>query len=188
MTVLVCLVHLILMTIPSRTVFAASSGSSSESPAVPVGAKATPNPEPYSRRISLPSLKILPPGRKEGQLFEPRMWRFSYLCVVGTWNRQSDHIHQFFAKHHDFFNRYKIAAVSAFSHDTVENIAAWSALTKPQYLFGLAQTDFVDQLKNPKVPTCWLISREGQILMKHETPTESQLSEVYTKLKQWTEF
>jgi hypothetical protein len=130
----------------------------------------------------------LAPGQKQAITFEPRDWRFSHVCVLGTWNKQSQMIHNYFQKNIDFFVRYKIAVVGAFSHDTIENISAWAEQVKPRYLFGLAQTEFVDSLKNPKVPTCWLLSREGQILMKHETPTEEVLGSVYDKLKQWTEF
>ncbi|NBW82063.1 hypothetical protein EBR21_09960 [bacterium] len=173
-----------------RTAFASSSAAaSSPAPgAVPVGEKATPNPEPYRRRITLPYLKLLAPGQKQAITFEPRDWRFSYICVVGTWNKQSLLVHNYFQKNIDFFVRYKIAVVGAFSHDTIENLTAWAEQMKPRYLFGLAQTEFVDNLKNPKVPSCWLLSREGQILMKHETPTEEVLGSVYDKLKQWTEF
>lgn len=162
--------------------------AAASSPSVPVGDKATPNPDPFSRRIALPSLRLLTPGQKQAIPFEPAAWRFTCLCVVGTWNKQSQTVHDFFQSHMEFFAKFKIAAVAAFSHDTPENLAAWAVRSRPAYIFGLAQTEFVDKLNNPKVPTCWLLSREGQILMKHETPTETVLSSVYDKLKQWTVF
>lgn len=168
--------------------FQEAFAQSGANPPVPVGAKATPNPEPFSRRIALPVLKLLVPGQSQATAFEPRGWRFSYICVVGTWNKQSEVVHQYFEKHMSFFERYKIAAVAAFSHDTPEAVGAWAQVRKPRYVFGLAQTEFVDKLNNPKVPTCWLLSREGQILQRHELPSEEVLSAVYEKLKQWTEF
>lgn len=158
------------------------------SPPVPVGEKTAPNPEPFSRRISLPSLKLLSVGSRQPVAFEPKSWRFSFVCVVATWNKNTQAIHDYYMKHQNFFSRYKIATVAAFSHDTPENLAAWSSQFKPTYIFGIAQTEFVDKLNNPKLPTCWLLSREGQILMKHETPTDPVLNTVYDKLKQWTDF
>ncbi|MFZ9519104.1 MAG: hypothetical protein ACO3A4_01370 [Silvanigrellaceae bacterium] len=167
---------------------AASPANAPASGSVPVGEKATPNPEPFRRRIGLPFLKLLAPGMKQSVGFEPRDWRFSHVCILGSWNKQSQVVHDYFQNKIDFFSRYKIAAVGAFSHDTIENLTAWAEKMKPRYLFGLAQTEFVDSLKNPKVPTCWLLTREGQIIMKHETPTEQVLGSVYDKLKQWTDF
>jgi hypothetical protein len=155
---------------------------------VPVGQKPTPNPEPFARRISLPPLKLLASGSALPQTFEPRSWRFSYICVMGSWRKGTDTLHNYFQKHHDFMNRRKIAAVAAFSHETPENVAAWADKTKPRYIFGLAQTEFIDKLNNPKLPTCWLISREGQILFRQEMPTEADLVSVYEKLKLWTDF
>jgi hypothetical protein len=155
---------------------------------VPVGQKATPNPEPFARRISLPPLKLLASGSSLPQAFEPRTWRFSYVCVMGSWRKGTETLHNYFQKHHDFLSRRRIAAVAAFSHETAENVAAWAEKMKPRYLFGLAQTEFVDKLNNPKLPTCWLLSREGQILIKHELPTEADLGSVYEKLKLWTDF
>ncbi len=155
---------------------------------VPVGAKTTPNPEPFTRRITLPPLKLLRAGQQRAESFEPRSWRFSHVCVLGPWHKGYQSVHDYFQKHTEYFARYKIAAVGAFSHDTPENLAVWADKMKPRYLFGLAQTEFVDKLKNPKVPTCWLLSREGQILLKIETPSDQDLSSVYDKLKLWTEF
>lgn len=167
---------------------AAAASPAAANPPVPVGAKATPNPEPFLRRVTLPALKLLPAGQQLPILFDPRGWRFSHLCIVGTWNKSTQVVHQYFQKHIQFFEKYKIATVAAFSHDTPENIAAWAERNKPRYLFGLAQTEFVDKLNNPKVPTCWLLTREGQIVIKHEVPTEQNLLSVYQKLRQWTEF
>jgi hypothetical protein len=155
---------------------------------VPVGQKATPNPEPFARRIALPSLKLLSSGTSMPQPFDPRAWRFSYICVMGTWRKGTEAVHNYFQKHHDFMSRRRIAAVAAFSHETAENVAAWSEKMKPRYVFGLAQTEFIDKLNNPKLPTCWLLSREGQILLKQEMPTEADLGSVYDKLKLWTDF
>lgn len=163
-------------------VLAANSGS------VPAGNKPTPNPSPFERRISLPPLFLLPPGHTRSVSFDPRTFRLSFVCLLGTWNKQSDQVHAYFEKNHDFFVQRKIATVAAFSHDTAENLKTWSETRKPRYLFGLAQTEFVDQLKNPKLPTCWLLSREGQLLRKFELPNEADLGSIYDKLKLWTDF
>jgi hypothetical protein len=169
-----------LLVVPNA--FAAGTGS------VPAGNKPTPDPSPYERRISLPTLSLLAPDQPKGQSFDPKAYRLSFVCLFGTWNKQSDQVHLYFEKNHEFFVERKIAAVAAFSHDTIENLRVWGEKYKPRYLFGLAPTEFVDQLKNPKVPTCWLLSREGQLLRKFELPTEKDLSSVYDKLKQWTDF
>ncbi|MBM3381268.1 MAG: hypothetical protein FJY29_02390 [Betaproteobacteria bacterium] len=162
--------------------WAAASGS------VPAGNKPTPDPSPYERKVSLPPLVLLAPDQTKGQSFEPQKYRLSFVCLLGTWNKQSDQVHLYFEKNHEFFVERKIAAVAAFSHDTAENLKLWAEQRKPRYLFGLAPTEFVDQLKNPKVPTCWLLSREGQLLRKFELPSEKDLGSVYDKLKRWTDF
>jgi hypothetical protein len=155
---------------------------------VPAGNKPTPDPSPYERRVSLPPLSLLAPDKPTGQNFDPKSYRLSFVCLLGTWNKQSEQVHLYFENNHDFFVERKIASVAAFSHDTIENLKVWAAKNKPRYLFGLAPTEFVDQLKNPKVPTCWLLSREGQLLRKFELPTQKDLGSVYDKLKLWTDF
>lgn len=166
----------------SQIAVAANSG------AVPQGNKPTPDPVPYARKLSLPPLYLLPPHQAQGVSFEPRAFRLSFVCLLGTWNKQSDQIHDYFEKNHSFFVERKIGAIAAFSHDTAENLKNWAEKRKPRYLFGLAQTEFVDQLKNPKLPSCWLLSREGQLLLKLELPAESDLVAVYDNLKRWTDF
>lgn len=156
--------------------------------AVPAGNKPTPDPSPYERRITLPPLSLLMPDQSKSLAFEPTQHRMSFVCLLGTWNKQSLLVHEFFKKNNEFFNQRKIAAVGAFSHDTSESLKRWIEMHKPTYLVGLAPTDFVDRLNNPKVPTCWLLSREAQLLRKFELPSSSDLSSVYEKLKQWTEF
>ena len=174
----------VLCLLPSNreTVLANASGS------VPAGSKPTPDPSPYERRISLPPLSLLLPDQEKSFLFEPTRYRMSFICLLGTWNRQSLLVHDFFNKNKEFFVQRKIAAVAAFSHDTQESLKKWSELNGPNYPAGLASTAFVDRLNNPKVPTCWLLSREAQLLRKIELPSSSDLSSVYEKLKQWTEF
>jgi hypothetical protein len=156
--------------------------------AVPAGNKPTPDPSPYERRITLPPMSLLLPEQTKSHAFEPTQYRMSFVCLLGTWNKQSLLVHDFFKKNNEFFIQRKIAAVAAFSHDTSESLKKWVDTQKPTYLVGLAPTEFVDRLNNPKVPTCWLLSREAQLLRKFELPSSSDLSSVYEKLKQWTEF
>ena len=165
-----------------------SGAALANSPSVPAGSKPTPDPSPYERRVTLPALKLLQPGKSRGLPFEANAYRFSFLCLLGTWNKQSMTLHNYFEKNYEFFTQRKIAAVAAFSHDTSESLAAWAEQNKPRYLFGLAQTEFVDSLKNPKVPSCWLLARDGQLLLKFELPSETDLGSVYDKLKLWTDF
>ncbi|MEY4065628.1 MAG: hypothetical protein RIR26_1836 [Pseudomonadota bacterium] len=177
-------VSLMLSLIPAKQRMALANASGS----VPAGSKPTPDPSPYERRISLPPLSLLLPDQDRSFLFEPTRYRLSFVCLLGTWNRQSVLVHEFFKKNKEFFTQRKIAAVAAFSHDTHESLKKWSELNGPNYLAGLASTEFVDRLNNPKVPTCWLLSRDAQLLRKMELPSSSDLSSVYVNLKQWTEF
>lgn len=100
----------------SQIAVAANSG------AVPAGSKPTPDPSPYERRLSLPPLYLLPPNQARSVSFEPRTFRLSLVCLVGTWNKQSDQVHDYFEKNHSFFVERRIGAVAAFSHDTPENL------------------------------------------------------------------
>lgn len=176
-----CLLAILLVGV-SGGAFASNSGS------VPVGQKPTPNPAPYERRISLPTLHLLTTREQERVKFEPGQFRLSLVCLLGTWNKQSEQIHHYFEKNNKFFKERKIAAVGAFSHDTIENLKTWAEKRNPSYLFGLAQMEFVDALKNPKLPSCWLLSKDGQLLRKMEHPSENDLRSVYDKLNQWTDF
>jgi hypothetical protein len=155
---------------------------------VPAGNKPTPDPAPYERRIALPDLFLLPPGQLKGLRFEPKLFRLSMICLLGTWNKQSETVHRFYEKHSKFFKDRKIAVVAGFSHDTPENLEGWVTKHNPSYLVGLAQTEFVDSLKNPKVPSCWLLSQQGQILKHLILPTARDFESVYHNLKLWTEF
>ena len=155
---------------------------------VPAGNKPTPDPSPYERRVALPDLFLLPPGQTKGQRFEPKLFGLSMICLLGSWNKQSETVHRFYEKHSVFFKERKIAAVAAFSHDTAENLQAWALIHNPSYLIGLAQTEFVDLLKNPKVPSCWLLTQQGQLLKKLILPTAADFESVYQNLKLWTDF
>ncbi len=155
---------------------------------VPAGNKPTPDPSPYERRVALPKLLLLPPGQQKAQRFEPKLFRLSMVCLLGSWNKQSEVVHRFYQKYSSFFGERKIASVAAFSHDTSENLEAWVLKHKPSYLVGLAQTEFVDSLKNPKVPSCWLLSRQGQILKQLTLPKDRDFESVYHNLNQWTDF
>lgn len=158
------------------------------SSSVPTGNKSTPNPSPYERRVALPNLFILPPGRSQSFRFEPKLFRISVICLLGTWNKQSESVHLFYKKNKSFFKERKIAAVAVFSHDTQENLDAWVKNYKPDYLVGLAQAEFVDSLKNPKVPTCWILSQQGQLLKRMVIPLEHDFESIYHNLKLWTDF
>lgn len=160
----------------------------SQASSVPAGNKLTPDPSPYERRIALPNLFILPPGQSQSFRFEPKAFRLSMVCILGTWNKQSESVHLFYKKHKTFFKERKIATVAVFSHDTRENLDAWVTNYKPDYPVGLAQTEFVDSLKNPKVPTCWLLSQQGQLLKRLVIPSEHDFESVYHNLKLWTDF
>jgi hypothetical protein len=155
---------------------------------VPAGNKPTPDPSPYERRVALPDLFILPPGQKQSFRFEPKSFRMSMICLLGSWNKQSLKAHRFFEKHKVFFKERKVATIAAFSHDTEENLTAWVQTHKPSYVVGLAQTEFVDLLKNPKVPTCWVLSHQGQLLKQLVSPTNDDLESIYQNLKLWTDF
>lgn len=107
--------------------------------------------------------------------------RFWYVAVIASWNPRSAQISEVFNKNYGQFVARKIGVIGLFSQDTVEAVSEWRKKIIPKFMNEFASRDFLDSLKNPKVPTVWLVGSEGQILQRLEMPTVSEMSESINK-------
>lgn len=113
---------------------------------------------------------------------------FTVLGLLATWNPKSVELNTLLNKYSVLFREHGISLVVLFSHDTKFTLKEWKKLNKPNYQTELASINFIDEQKNPKVPTFWIANRRGQIVKFFELPSNNDLSSFFDKIIKWTEF
>ena len=157
-------------------------------PAAADASKPAAETTPIPRHIVFPPLRFLTSENPSNQNFDARKVRFGVVCVFATWSRQTINVTKALnAKTAEFAKRHVVFA-GAFSHDTKEALDLWAKAQKPQFKVGLADDSFVDALKNPKVPSCYVVNSRGEILLHLETPTDKNLKSLFESLTLWTDF
>lgn len=154
-----------------------------------VKAEATPMP----RYIHLPAVELQTiSANSEGALekltYDFSRKRFSLVFVFGSWNRRSQEIAVKINERMGFFDERHIGVVGVFSHDTKISLQKWQKDVGPRFLIGLAANDFIERLRNPKVPTLWLVNNRGEIMHRSELPTNKELDGLFSKVTLWTDF
>ncbi len=144
---------------------------------------------PLPRHVEFPSITYgkepTVEGEAEVNLSKMRFW---YIVVLASWNPRSSEITDILNKNYKQFSLRNVGVIGLFSNDTIESIIAWRKKNKPLFLNEFASRNFLDSLKNPKVPTVWVVGSEGEILQRMEMPTMQNMQESVEKVMILTGF
>ncbi|WP_130610557.1 hypothetical protein [Fluviispira sanaruensis] len=114
--------------------------------------------------------------------------RFWYVAVLASWNPRSEEISMIINKNFKQLSARKIGVIALFSQDTEESVAKWRKKIMPQFINDFASRNFLDAMKNPRVPTLWLVGSEGEIIQILEMPTKEEMMQSINKVMILTGF
>lgn len=124
-------------------------------------------------------------GDSELNFSEKRFW---IIIILASWNPKSSEITDILNKNFKQFEKRNVGVIGLFSNDTTESVEIWRKKNKPLFLNAFASRNLLDDLKNPKVPTVWVIGNEGEKLQYLELPTTQKFLECVAKVMVLTEF
>lgn len=137
---------------------------------------------PLPRHIILPEVTYgrLPDVEGEYALdfSEHKFW---FVTIIASWNERSNDITKIFNANQAEFKKRNIGLVALFAQNTEEEVEKWRLANKPMFMNYYASRNFLDSLKNPKIPCIWLIGSKGEILLHLELPTIQQIDESVQK-------
>ncbi|WP_222435696.1 hypothetical protein [Fluviispira vulneris] len=143
----------------------------------------------------LPRHKLMPPvsygkepsveGEKSLDFSTMRFW---YVVVIASWNPRSEEISTIINKNFRLLSARKVGVIGLFSQDTEESVAKWRKKIMPQFMNDFASRNFLDAMKNPRVPTLWLVGSEGEIIQFLEMPTKEEMMKSINKVMILTDF
>lgn len=152
--------------------------SSKDLPLIPANATPLPN------HIKIPSIRLA--NATDEYNFKSN--RYTLVAVFGTWNARTAEVAMRINDQIPALKSRGMGAVGVFSHDTVESLTQWTVKNKPHFPVGLSTNRFIDELRNPKVPTLWIVDDRGFIMHRSELPSHTDLNVIFAKLQLWTEF
>ncbi len=178
----------------SFSVFAAEEKKKDAPPAAapPLGSTpATPggNPPapvyipPLPRHAEFPTISYAKEPTIEGESeINVSKMHFWYVLILATWNPRSAEITDIMNKNFKVFTQRNVGVVGLFSNDSIEAVTAWRKKNNPLFLNEFAARNFLDALKNPKIPSVWVIGNQGEILQRLEMPTKEMMQESVQKV------
>ncbi|KAB8029768.1 hypothetical protein [Fluviispira multicolorata] len=153
------------------------------------GQGAVPVIKPLPRHFSMPPVTYGKEPSVEGEKkLDFSNMRFWYVVVIASWNPRSEEISDVLNKNYKIFVARKVGVLALFSQDTESSVAKWRKKIIPQFMNEFASRDFLDAMKNPRVPTVWLVGSEGEILQRLEMPTKEEMAQSVNKVMILTGF
>lgn len=144
---------------------------------------------PLPRHVDFPTITYGKEPSVEGEtevnLANMRFW---YVVVLASWNPRSSEITDILNKNYKSFTGRNVGVIGLFSNDTLESVVAWRKKNNPLFLNEFASRNLLDALKNPKIPTVWLVGGQGEILQRLEIPTKQNMVESVEKVMILTGF
>lgn len=113
---------------------------------------------------------------------------FTVVGVLATWNARSAEVAMLLNKNFDKLRSKNISIVTLFSHDTKFTLKEWKKINKPKFQVGIASINFIDEQKNPKVPSFWSVDNKGRLIKFLETPANTDIEGFLNQLDGWTDF
>lgn len=151
---------------------------------------AVPSPSfsPYPRNIHFPRVPIVSLETKNELFYQFSDNRYTFLYVMGTWNPRTLELVKILNAQVPEYRKRFVGLLGVFSHDTSESVKQFVEANKPLFTVTLATAKFIEEFKNPKVPTFWLIDKKGRIVQTLAIPTNQQIEELHQKVLFWTKF
>lgn len=176
------LIELIL--IPSSIFAADDKKTPPPSNNTPGGAPQTPvYIPPLPRHLEFPTISYAKEPTIEGESeVNVAKMHFWYVLILATWNPRSAEITDIMNKNFKTFSQRKVGVIGLFSNDSVEAVNIWRKKYSPQFLNEFASRNFLDALKNPKIPSVWVIGNQGEVLQRIEMPTKEMMLESVQKV------
>jgi len=144
---------------------------------------------PLPRHVEFPSITygndVSVEGETELNISKKRFW---YVFVLASWNPKSIEITEILNKNYNIFNSRNVGIIGLFSNDTKESVMEWRKKNNPLFLNEFASRNFLDALKNPKIPTVWVIGSQGEVLQRLDMPTKENMQESVRKVMILTGF
>lgn len=138
---------------------------------------------PLPRHVEFPTITYAKEPTIEGEAeVNISKMNFWYVMVLATWNPRSVEITEIINKNFKVFTQRNVGVVGLFSNDSIEAVNEWRKKNNPLFLNEFASRNFLDALKNPKIPSVWLIGNQGEILQKLEMPTKQKMLESVQKV------
>ena len=107
--------------------------------------------------------------------------KFWIVVFIATWNSRSIEIEKIFNLKKKEFDHRSIGVLALFSQNTEHDVEDWRLKTKPLFDNYFASRNLIDALRNPKIPSIWLLGNQGEILIKQELPTIQQIDSIVEK-------
>lgn len=157
-----------------------------------------PPPDPHAAPLYIPPLPrhvtfpVITYGKEPSVEGETALnlskMRFWYIAILASWNPRSGEISEILNQNYKLFSMRNVGVIALYSNDTIESIEAWRKKNNPLYLNVFASRNLLDELKNPKIPTVWVVGSEGEILQRMEMPTKQNILQSVQKVMILTGF
>ncbi|APJ04441.1 hypothetical protein [Silvanigrella aquatica] len=181
----------ILCLLLSRNVFAADE-KKKDDPHAANSVSAPPPPvyiPPLPRHVEFPTVTYGKEQSVEGEMeLNLATKNFWYVVVISSWNPKSKEITSILNHNYKVFESRKIGVIGLFSTDTVTSVSDWRTQNKPLFETGFASRNFLDALKNPKIPSVWVLGRRGEILQRLEIPSKEDMQKSVQRVMIMTGF
>ncbi|MES2615629.1 MAG: hypothetical protein V4591_09460 [Bdellovibrionota bacterium] len=131
---------------------------------------------PLPRYLLLPTVTYSRAPDIEGEFsLDFSKHRYWFIALIASWNQRSSDIAKIFNSHSDDFKTRNIGVLGLFAQNTEVEVGKWREKNKPLFETFFASRNFLDSVKNPKMPMVWFIGEKGEILLKIELPTVHQI-------------
>ena len=165
------------------------AAAAAPAPATPAAPPVSVYIAPLPRHVEFPTISYAKEPSVEGESeVNITKMRFWYVVIMASWNPKSVEITDLLNKNYKVFMQRNVGVVGLFSNDTVDSVMTWRKKNNPQFLNEFASRNFLDALKNPKIPSIWLIGNQGEVLQRLEMPTKENLQESIEKVMILTGF
>lgn len=144
---------------------------------------------PLPRHVEFPPITYGKEASIEGETeLNITKMRFWYVAILASWNVKSNEIADILNKNYKVFTQRNVGVIALYSNDTKESVANWRKKNNPLFMNEFASRNFLDALKNPKIPTVWVIGNLGEVLQRLELPTKEEMQKSVEKVMILTAF
>jgi hypothetical protein len=147
------------------------------------------NIKPLPRHVLFPVITYARAPDVEGEFtvnFSER--RFWLVIMLATWNEKSIEITKKLNVVIDELKRRDVGVLGLFTQNTDLDVEKWKKQNNPLFDNYFASRNLIDELNNPKIPSVWILGKQGEVLYKQELPTIQQIDTAIKKIFTLTSF
>lgn len=137
---------------------------------------------PLPRHVLLPPVTYSRSPDVEGEFtVDFSKHKFWILVLIATWNKRSVEVTQILNSHMQDFRERNIGTLGLYAQNGEKDVEKWKAVNIPLFHNFFASRNFLDSMKNPKIPMIILLGNKGEILLKYELPSLQQIDATIQK-------